>query len=49
MIWALTDKIHVGEIFYDLAKASDCVNQNILLLKLNFYRIQGKAEQWFKS
>jgi hypothetical protein len=32
-----------------LAKATDCVNHDLLLLKLNFYRISGEAEQWFKS
>ena len=28
---------------------SDCVNQGILLSKLNCYEIQGKAEQWDES
>jgi hypothetical protein len=36
--------MHVGGIFCDLAKASDCVNHDI-----NFHGIKGKGGQWFKS
>jgi hypothetical protein len=32
--------MHVG-IFCNLAKAFDCVNHEILLVKLHFYFIQG--------
>jgi hypothetical protein len=49
ILCALNDKMHMNGIFCDLAKASDCVNHNILLLKLHFYGIQGKAGQWCKS
>jgi hypothetical protein len=48
ILCSLNDKMHVGGIFYDLAKAFDSVNHDILS-KLNFYGIKGKAEQWFKS
>jgi hypothetical protein len=36
-------------IFCDLAKASYCVNHEILPAKLHYYGIQGTAANWLKS
>jgi hypothetical protein len=46
---SLNQKIHVGGIFSDLAKAFDCVHYEILLPKLHFYGIQGLMADWFRS
>jgi hypothetical protein len=46
---ALNNKILVGGIFCTLKKAFDCVNYDILLSKLEFYGIVGKANALVKS
>jgi len=37
---SINQKMHVGGIFCNLAKAPDCVNHEILLAKSHFYGIQ---------
>jgi hypothetical protein len=41
-------EVHVGP-FLDLSKASDMVNHNILLQKLDTCGIKRSAQQWFAS
>ena len=36
-------------VFVDLQKAFDAVDHQILLAKLNHYRICGVSNDWFKS
>jgi hypothetical protein len=48
----LTDwnsKEYVTGIFCDIAKAFDCVIHELLLIKLQYYGVQGILLQWFKS
>jgi hypothetical protein len=47
--YALNNKMTVEGIFCDLQKAFDCVNQNILLTKLEFYGITGTTYKLIKS
>jgi len=46
---ALNSKLMVGGIFFDLEKDFDCLNHNILLSKLQFYGVNGKAKSWIES
>jgi sarcosine oxidase/L-pipecolate oxidase len=45
----LNNKKMAGNIFCDLEKAFDSVNHNILLSKLPYYRINGKAKLLLES
>jgi hypothetical protein len=46
---APNSKLIVGGIFYDLEKAFDCLNHDILLSKLQFYGVNDIARSWFVS
>jgi hypothetical protein len=46
---SLNQKIHVGGIFCDLAKAFDSANHEILLAKLHLYGIHGVTSDWLRS
>jgi len=46
---SLNNKLCVGGLFCDLQKAFNCVNHEILLLKLNFYGITGTANKLIRS
>jgi hypothetical protein len=49
ILTALNNKLLVGGIFCDLHKAFDCVNYDILLSKMEFDGISGKANNLIKS
>jgi len=46
---SLNSKLIVAGIFCNLQKAFDCVNDDILLLKLNFYGITGLVNKLSES
>jgi hypothetical protein len=46
---SINQKMHVGVIFCNSAKAFDSVNHEILLVKLHYYGIQGTVANWFRS
>ena len=46
---AIDNKKSVVGVYMDLSKASDTINHNILLKKMEFYGIRGPALQWFTS
>ena len=49
ILTAWNRKEYVTGTFCDIAKASDCVNHDLLLMKLQYYGVQGVLLQWFKS
>jgi hypothetical protein len=48
-LMALNNKTTVGGIFFDLEKAIDCLNHEILMSKPQFYGITGKARSWLET
>ena len=45
----LDDGKYSAGIFVDLKKASDTVDHNILLEKLDYYHVRGITNEWFTS
>jgi hypothetical protein len=46
---ALDKRLHATGLFFDLSKAYDVINHDLLLDKLNSYGITGITNLWFKS
>ena len=49
ILTALNNKVMVGGIFFDLAKAFDSANHVRLIHKLQYYEISGKAKSLIES
>jgi hypothetical protein len=49
ILTAMNNNLKIGGIFYNLQKAFDCMNHEILLNKLEFYSIQGKFKTLIES
>jgi hypothetical protein len=49
ILTALNQYKQMGVILYNLAKAFNCVNHEILLGKLFYYGIRGVNAQWLES
>jgi hypothetical protein len=46
---SINQKMHDGRIFWNLAKAFDCVNHEIWFAEFHFYGIGEVPEDWFRS
>jgi len=46
---AWSNKLHAGGIFCDLDKTFDCVNHEILIMKLHYYGLQEQNSNRLKS
>jgi retron-type reverse transcriptase len=46
---ALDRRSYAIGIFFDLTKAYDVIDHDILLAKLDYYGIRGTAKTWLKS
>jgi hypothetical protein len=49
VLTAWNNKDYVTGIFCDIAKAFDCVSHELLLMKLQYYVVQGVFLQWFQQ